>query len=166
MLVLGMTWTQIWDVRERDYSSAALRQVRLLLPLPPRFVTASDSQAMNNLYEYSSIALAAEPSVYTVCGWTNCPSYSTAMKPVVGPVMTDNWLVWVGWQQTGTCHWVMAAARDDRTADSADGVRVQSQDDFFVAVPSASVALDWDDIWGQTAGRNFSRFLSSLQLLG
>lgn len=112
--------------------------------------------AMNNLYEYSSIACAASP---TVC-------LHSAAEPIVQAIpwpwnlwsdlsqlMTGWWELW-RWQQIGNCRSIIAAAWDDRAADSADGVRVQPQDDF-VAVLSASVALDCDDIWGQTAGIAF-----------
>lgn len=44
-------------------------------------------------------------------------------------------------RDAGSREETVAAARDDQEADSADGVRVQPQDDF-VAVLSASVALD------------------------
>lgn len=71
-------------------------QVWLMLPLPARFITGSGSPAVNNLYEYSRSRLPpGRRCVCTLCGWTNCLSCSPAVKPVVGPFMTDDCLICV-----------------------------------------------------------------------
>lgn len=112
--------------------------------------------AMNNLYEYSTIARAClTDSMFTP--WLNqlsklFPGHETC-----------------GW----TCHdwWQVDTSRDARSREETiarlalqcdvakqqflqTGSRFKPQDDFVAAL-SASVTLDWDDIWGQTAGIAF-----------
>lgn len=103
--------------------------------------------AMNNLYEYSSIACVAQP---TVCLHSVRLNQLSKLFPWPWNLWSGlSWLVtgWCEpwrWQRTGNCRSVIAAAWDDRTADSADGVRVQPQDDFCGgAVSKCRFRLRW-----------------------
>jgi len=71
-----------------------------------------------------------------------------SMKPAVGAVTADDELM----PDAALSAERKLSPAYRRAADSADGVRVQLQDDFVVVL-SASVTLDCDGVWGQTAGR-------------
>lgn len=66
----------------------------LQLPLPPRFVTGADRKPWIIFMNIPRL-FAAEPTGCLHCGWTNCPSDSLAMNPVVKPVMNDDTMMWL-----------------------------------------------------------------------
>lgn len=173
------SWLSLWqddtDTRMRVYRSVIVLQwwlpvrldefrfqVWLVVPLPARFITGSGSPAVSNLSEYSCSHLPpGRRCVYAPCGWTNCPSRSPAVKPVVGPFMTDDCLICVVILPSdrrlslGYRHSVRWTKQQIQQTGSEFSHRMY----FFVAVLSASVALDWDDIWGQSGGREFFSLL-------
>lgn len=138
-------------------TSPALRQVRLLLPLPPRFVTASDSQPWIIFMNIPlSLVLPSRWCVYTLCGWTNCPSYSPGHE-TCDRACHDWWRVDVS-HDAGSGRETVARLSLQREMTEQQIQQTGSEFShrmIFVAVLSASVAFDWDDIWGQTAGMEF-----------
>lgn len=102
--------------------------------------------AMNNLYEYSSIACAAEPTMCLHC----------AAEPIVRAIprpwnlwsdlsqLMTVWCVSWRWQRRGNCCSVIAAAWDKRIADSA-GLGQSSATGWFCgdAVTKCHFRLRW-----------------------
>lgn len=80
-----------YDMMTRTHICSAVmtacpfRRVWLVLPLPARFITGSGSPAVNNLCEYSCSHLPPGRR----------PNQLSELKPVVGPFMTDDCLIFV-----------------------------------------------------------------------
>lgn len=102
--------------------------------------------AMNNLYEYSSIACAAQPTVCLHSVRLNQLSKLFPGHETCDRAYHDGWRVDVSRDAGSRRETVtrLSLQREMTTTDSADGVRVQPQDDFCGgAVSKCRFRLRW-----------------------
>lgn len=163
MLVVRTSWAEIcWHDCSAVMAACPFRRVLLSVGATLSAITSKICHhlwqpAMNNLYEYSAISRAASlGTVFTLWGWTDCPSDSTAIK-TGGQTCHDWWLVDVSCDVCSRWETVARLSlQREMTEQQISPTEVEfSHGMTFVAVLSASVVLDWDDIWSQTAGMEF-----------